>query len=167
MGYFKWRGGFFYRVWHLNAKYYSNSTTTVRSFRECVWVSLSILPLSAYTDLSFCLPSPLSFLYFPPSRYRYSCYSHLCGVVHRAPHGTRGFISWYSNALKHHTRPTRRHQCVTRSWCHCRGFRTDKSYCRYNRHRDNARLRYDRSLYSFVSAPKNADPRGSGKITRS
>jgi len=41
MGYFKWQGGFFYRVWHLNAKYYSNSTTTVQS------VSLSILPLSA------------------------------------------------------------------------------------------------------------------------
>lgn len=34
MGYFKWRGGFFYRVWHLNAKYYSNGREAHhRSFR--------------------------------------------------------------------------------------------------------------------------------------
>lgn len=77
MGYFKWRGGFFYRVWHLNAKYYSNSTTTGRSFRGCPY---PFYPISTYTDLSFYLPSSLSFLYFSPSRCRYSCYSPIYAV---------------------------------------------------------------------------------------
>lgn len=112
MGYFKWRSGFFYRVWHLNAKYYSNGTTVVRSFR----VSLFDLPLSL--SLSLSLPS------------RYSC---LSSMWHRlrsggdAP-GTRGFISWYSNALKHHTRLTRRRQCAARR-CYCHGFHVDKRHC--------------------------------------
>lgn len=64
MGYFKWRGGFFYRVWHLNAKYYSNSTITVRSFRVCPYLSylflhslsLSLSPLLLCLSSMWCRP---------------------------------------------------------------------------------------------------------------
>lgn len=79
-------------------------------------VSIFVLPLSLSLFLSF------------PSRY--SCLSSMWHRLHRggdAP-GTRGFISWYSNALKHHTRLTRRRQCAARR-CYCHGFHVDKRHC--------------------------------------
>lgn len=159
MGYFKWRGGFFYRVWHLNAKYYSNSTTTVRSFRVCPYPSYLILYLSVSLFLSF----SLSF-----SR-RYSCVSRLCDVVHGAPHGTRSFISWYSNALKHHTRPTRRRQCTVHGGATATVSARIKSHERRSRcvrHRDNLWLLFALSLLPCLvrGASKNADSRGSAKM---
>lgn len=136
------------------------------SFRVCLYPSYLFLHLSLSLSFSrFLSLSPsLSFLR------RYSCVSHLCGVVHGAPHGTRGFISWYSNALKHHTRPTRRRQCAIHG-----GATVAVS----------ARISHTGGLVVFAiettcscctialllrlvhGASKNADPRGSGKIMKS
>lgn len=144
MGYFKWRGGFFYRLWHLNAKYYSNGTTVVRSRSECLYIR----------------PTPFSlFLSFPS---RYSCLPSMWHRLHRggdAP-GTRGFISWYSNALKHHTRLTRRCQCVARR-CHCHGFHVDKRHC------EHAALAIETTCDCSLSLRwKNADSRDDAMIMK-
>lgn len=106
MGYFKWRGGFFYRVWHLNAKYYSNGRS---SFVRSLARSVSILAL-----LLLLLSPPPSF-FSSIRNVLFLCLFSLCG----APLGQEASfpdIQMRSNIIPGHGEAL------------CHGFRADKPY---------------------------------------